>query len=365
MEKILKKLISFRTLSDNFETQREALNWIKKEIENLPLWIKEEKSKNWSSLLITTQKTKRPFLWLQAHLDVVPGPSFLFRPKIKKGKLYGRGAFDMKFAIACYLKILKDLSKDLQKYNFGIMITTDEEIGGENGVKFLLEKGYLSKVCFLPDGGENWKAQLWAKGAIFFKIEAFGKPSHGSRPWKGENAIEKLILFLQELKKHFPPEPCQDKNHLHNTLNIGKFEGGAIVNKVPEKATAFIDIRFLPKIKKKEIKKLLLKVKRELKMKNLSFKEITFAESFGIESSNEYLNFFFEIAKEKFGIKKSFTISHGSSDGRFFAQKDIPVLMIRPKGGGAHSNQEWIDVKDLPRYCEVLKEFVKGVSKKS
>jgi len=125
----------------------------------------------------------------------------------------------MKFAIACYLKLLQNLREDISKYNLGVMITSDEEIGGHNGVKALLDKGYRSKVCFLPDGGREWQFERGAKGAWHLLVESYGKSSHGSRPWQAKNALSQLIDFLNILKKEFTSEPCRDKFHYPNTLN--------------------------------------------------------------------------------------------------------------------------------------------------
>ena len=69
-----------------------------------------------------------------------------------------------------------------------------------------------------------------------------------------------------------------------------------------------------------------------------------------------------KIAKEKFGVNTKFGTSHGSSDGRFFAAKQIPVLLIKPKGGGHHGEGEWLDIKSFEKYHEVLREFTKKVS---
>jgi len=58
-------------------------------------------------------------------------------------------------------------------------------------------------------------------------------------------------------------------------------------------------------------------------------------------------------------IKTSFLKSHGSSDARFFLEKGIPAILIRPVGGNLHSEKEWIDIKSLEVFYEVLKEFIK------
>jgi succinyl-diaminopimelate desuccinylase len=357
----LKKLISFKTTLNQLNINFLALNWIKNQIKDLPIKINEFNFNGYPSLLIFTQKTKKPILFLVAHIDVVEAPAQMFQPKIKRERLYGRGAFDMKFAIACYLRLLKELKNEIKNYNFGIIVTSDEEIGGFNGVKKILEKGYRAKVCFLPDGGKNWEFPKITKAVWHIKFESYGKTTHGSRPWEGENAILNLILFLENLKKEFKKEPCKTKNHFHDTLNIGKIEGGRATNQVPDYAQAFLDIRLTKNEKREKLKKKIkdiLKKFPKIKMKNLIF-----GKGYQISGSNPYFKLFSKIAKEKFKIKTSFCISHGSSDARFFIEKNIPTILIRPRGGGKHSSKEWIDLKDLERFYQVLKVFVQKVAK--
>ncbi len=357
---LLKKLIPFRTLSHDHQANREALAWVKNEVKDLPVHLTDFSYNDFPSLLITTQPTKTPHLWLQAHLDVVDGSNEIFVPKEVGQRLYGRGAFDMKFALATYLSILKELKKDLKNYDFGLMITTDEELGGRNGVGELLNQGYKSKVCVLPDGGENWHFQEWAKGLLHLKITSKGVSAHGAKPWKGKNAIGNLLEFLIQLKKEFPQEPCADKLHRHNTMTIGKINGGKSINQVSNHAEAHVDIRYVPECTKKDIFKTLLSLKKDFK--NILIGEVASASSYKIKRGNLYLRLFAQIAK-KYNTRTGFSFSHGSSDARYFLEKNIPTILLRPKGGNLHAENEWIDTKDLDKFHTVLKEFVEKTAR--
>lgn len=361
MEKFLKELISFKTISQDVKENKKAIFWVKEKLKKYPLIVKIFEFSKHFSFLALTKKTKNPKLWLAAHVDVVSGSNNLFLMKTQKEKFLGRGTFDMKFAIACYLKLIEDLREKIDKYNFGIMITSDEEIGGFFGTKKILEQGFRSNVVFLPDGGENWKFEIKAKGAWHLKLTFLGKSAHGSRPWEGKGANEKLVNFLKELSKVFPKEPCKIKDHWHRTLNIGKIEGGKATNQVADFAQAFIDIRYTNKNEKEKIKNRLESLEKTIN--GIKIEEIVHASPYSINPQNQWLKIFSKIAKEKFNIKTDFLLSHGSSDARFFLEKQIPVILIRPRGGGQHSDKEWIDKKDLERFYQVLKEFVKSVAK--
>jgi len=359
MEKILEKLISFESTPQNFKEKKKGIFWILNFLKKFPLKIKYFEFSGHPSLIALT-KNKNPKIFLAAHFDVVPASPKLFNLKIKRKKAFGRGVYDMKFAIACYLKLIEELKNDLKKMNFGIMITSDEEIGGFFGTKKLIEKGFKSKVVFLPDGGSNWKIEEKAKGAWHLKLEFFGKSAHGSRPWQGEGANEKLIEFLREFKKFFPKEPCKIKNHWHRTLTIGKIEGGKATNQVSDFSQAFLDIRYLAENERRKIKAILEKLKKKF---GLKIKEIAHSKPYQIDLKQKYIKIFLEILAEKAKIEPAFSVSHGSSDARFFLEKKIPVILIRPRGGGQHSEKEWIDIEDLKKFYFVLKDFVIKLSK--
>jgi acetylornithine deacetylase/succinyl-diaminopimelate desuccinylase-like protein len=361
MLKILEKLVSFESTPQNFKEKKKGIIWISNFLKKFPLKLKYFEFSGHPSLVALTQ-SKKPKIFLAAHLDVVSASPNLFNLKIKNGKIFGRGVFDMKFAIACYLKLAEELKNDLKKLNLGVMITSDEEIGGFWGTKKLVEKGFKSEVVFLPDGGQNWEIQKEAKGVLHLKVESHGKSAHGSRPWEGEGANEKLVEFLREFKKFFPKEPCKIKNHWHRTLTIGKIEGGKATNQVSDFAQAFLDIRYLTEMERRKIRAKLNELKKKF---NFKIKEIAMAKPYQIDLENEYVKTFIEILKERLKIKPSFSLSHGSSDARFFLEKKIPVILVRPEGGGQHSEKEWISIKGLEKFYSILKEFVIKLSKEN
>lgn len=353
---LLKKLVEFKTITRDQNENAKAFQWIKNQIKNLPVFIKDFQSEGFPSLLITTRKTKTPKVWLVAHMDVVHASEKMFKPRIKGNELYGRGVFDMKFAIASYLNLLLDLNQDLKNYNFGIMLVSDEEIGGFNGVGKLVEKGYRSEVILLPDGGENWKFVEAAKGVFSVTVTSKGQSAHGARIWLGKNAINNLMDFLTLLRKEFEIEPCNNKSHFHTTLNIGKISGGKATNQVPDYAQASLDIRFVPSTNFDELEKRINLIKK--KFPDIDFEVKTKGISYEIDKNNKYLMQFIQILNAK-KIKTSFLKSHGSSDARFFLERGIPAILIRPVGGNLHSEKEWIDIKSLEVFYEVLKEFIK------
>lgn len=268
----------------------------------------------------------------------------------------------MKFALACYIKLFQDLGKQIRDYDVGIMITCDEEIGGWNGVRRLLHEGYTSQICFLPDnGGTNWEFEHGAKGAWHVTIKTSGTAAHGSRPWLGDNAIDQLTTIITEFKKSFITEPCEEGLHGHATINIGTITGGVAINNVPHEAEAGIDIRFITADEQKKLQTALESILARYQKSTYTTNML--GNAYQIDTAHPYHQQFQQIASEKYAITPTFNVSHGSSDARYFLEHEIPTILVRPNGGGHHSDEEWVDIVSLGQFYEVMRAWVIQVGK--
>lgn len=360
---ILTKLIEQPTLTEDVLANAKTLKDIKKQLKHLPLHMEDHVSLEHPSLLITTQKTKTPKLWLQAHIDVVPGSIEMFRPKIKAGKLYGRGAYDMKFAVACYIKLLLELGPELKNYDFGVMLTSDEETGGYNGVKYLLDEGYTSDACVMPDAGIDWALEEQAKGLIHIKIIAKGTSGHAAHPWDAKNAAHTINSFLHDLTSKFKQGNASKVAH-KTTCNVTNIESSAessAVNQIPDYVEALVDVRPVSRKERLRVDSLLERL--SAKYKDITIEILSEADPYKIVVKNGYVKAWNDVAKAHKRYRKNLVKSYGSSDARFFAEKGITTIATRPKGAGLHSESEWVDVKDLETFYLVTRDFVKDVAR--
>lgn len=356
MKELFKTLVEFPTTTTNLEANHKALDFIDRYLSERGLFVHRHEFGGHESLVATTQNTKTPTIMLAAHLDVVPAPPRLFKLVEKDGKFYGRGTCDMKFAIAAYLQLIDDLQEDLALYDFGIMITTDEEVGGRDGVAALLQANYRTQACVLPDGGENWTLEQSAKGILWMNLTATGKSSHASRPWEGENAIEKMLLFLQAMQKELFTEQNEDTN----TCNIGVISGGLTPNQVPDVCTVRLDIRFL---NSEEQHRLLGRIAELCEMYDVAFETMLNDSAINIDLANPFVVTFAQSVEKVTGQPLRSTRSKAASDARYFATYDIPTLVIYPPGGGLHSDEEWIDVKGFYLFKDLLQDYLAKTAK--
>ncbi len=353
MQTLLKKLISFQ--SDEYHPEE-----IERIFSFAVSWLKDKglKVKTYSSnsklSLVAAKKIKKKYRFiLNGHLDVVPASyKNAFSPYIENNRLYGRGASDMKGPVAALMKLIAD--KEVQKTDTALMLTTDEEVGGFDGVAFLVnEKGYHANCVVIPDGGDNWQLVLGEKGVLHIKIESKGRSAHSSCPWLGENAIEKLIYIFEEIKKEMPP--LKPKKYWHPTVNLGKIEGGEATNQVPAFASMNLDFRYP---QKEDRKKLLQIVSQAVeKQKGTKFKILAEGEPLVNNPKNKYLVALKKLAEEE-RISFSNIHGHAASDGRFFSAKGIPVVMFKPRCSQPHIDNEWIDINDLNRFFVFLKKYL-------
>ena len=352
LEELTKKLIEFKSTRENPEELRKIIDFVNSYLGDG--FVKERFEKNGKhSLVVSSSKERHSKIMFVGHLDVVEAEEIQFHPIIDGDRLFGRGALDMKGPDAVMIQLFKDL-KD-KKLPISLMLTTDEEIGSKDGVEYLLkEEGFSAEFAVIPDGGENFNLIIKGKGVIHFHITAFGASTHGSRPWEGVNALDKLIDFYEELKKAFPKEPCGDPEHWHNTISLGVLRGGQAANIVPNKAEMDLDIRFVePWTVSKMHSYILEKARGNVKVELLSYGEVV-----STPKDHPMVEKFKEATEEVLQIEVKFAVEHGATDGRFFSEKGIPTIITYPVGGNIHAKDEWVSIRSLYQLYEIFKRFL-------
>ena len=196
-------------------------------------------------ILVLPQHDIAPLL-LMSHIDVVDAPDELFRPVIRNGNLYGRGCFDDKYAVALSLVLLKNNLQQLRKQGrgqeelpFGILITSDEEIGGFNGAKNILSK-IQTDFCIVLDGGNIEKIVVKEKGIVRVRLVCKVKESSRSKQWQRENAVDKLMNDVNAWETYFVKSAPYNPHRkiVCNHIRSEKSRYG-----VPELAEAYLEIR--------------------------------------------------------------------------------------------------------------------------
>lgn len=356
-EDVLRDLVAMPTVTGNREACHDALGYIGHFLAERGMHVKRFEWNGTESLVATTQPTKAPTLYFMGHIDVVPGPQSLFQLEADDEAYRGRGVLDMKGAIAAYLGAVDELRGSLGAYDFGVMIVSDEEVGGFDGAARLAEEGFVPKVIVVPDGGNNWNIERTAKGLWHITIEATGKSAHGSRPWEGENAIDKLSAVLQEIKALFPADPSLETN----TVNVGIIKGGHAINQIPATASASLDLRFVSPQGQTDI---IAKVRDILMRHGLTLAEEAQSQAIANDPANPYLAMYAACTERAIGHPVEWVASSGLSDVRWFAAKGTVPAVAYPRGGGHHGLDEWIGKETLYQMQSIFVDYIQHVAAK-
>lgn len=354
LQSLVSELIKYKTTAESVGEKKRCVGAIVSILQKTGAFkIKEYKTNGGKdSVVFITPKDKPADIMLYGHIDVVEANESQFKTITKGDKIFGRGASDMKGPIAGFVLLLEELARAGEVPPVGLMLTTDEEVGGFNGTKYVLEKiGLKTKVVIMPDGGDNWELANEEKGVFWLEVIAHGKSAHGSRPWLGENAIEKLISVYPKFKKAFGKATL--KNQKQISLSLDLICGGKSINKIPDEAKMVFDIRRPARVKGADILREAKKIAPDFELRVIEDEP-----DFYVSPSNPFVKKFKNTAERRLGRKIKNILACGASDARFFSQYKIPVIIMKPVCAGHHGPEEWIDLKSLLQYTEIVKEFV-------
>jgi succinyl-diaminopimelate desuccinylase len=354
---LLEELLKFRTVSKETSELKKIIDYVESLFSHPSFRKYRYIRNNKPSLVVSFTDTKNPKVLFVGHLDVVDAEPDQFIPRREGDRIYGRGALDMKGPDAVMIQLFLSMAEGDKTYPAALMLTTDEEVGSFDGVAYLVEEeGWRADFAIIPDGGENFSLIVEGKGVAHIRIKSTGKSAHGSEPWKGDNALDKLIALYDKIKSNFPEEPCGDPEHWHNTISLGKLTGGDSINRIPDSAEMGLDIRFVSPWTVSQIVEM---VEGEVKgIPGLSMEVLSTGEVMSTPKDHPLIKTFREAAEEVLGEEPSYSRVHGATDGRFFSQKNIPVVITYPVGDNIHGKNEWVDLNSLVKLYNIFEKFL-------
>ena len=308
-------------------------------------------------------------LCFAGHTDVVPegdSKKWKFDPflgKVSGGKLHGRGASDMKGAIAAWVIACSNiLKKKKLNISLALLITGDEEGIAVNGTTKVVEYLKKNKIkidhCIVGEPtNPNYIGEMikvGRRGSLSFSIETEGKYGHVAYPHLAINPVTCLIQIcnkLNNLKLNL-----KAKNFPQTNLEITSIDtGNPTSNVIPNRCKALINIRYNTRYNEKslvkKIKAFFSKVPCTVKLKIISSNKPFYTNSDKFLSLLE--NSIYKITKKK----PTLSTTGGTSDARFI--KDIcPVYEFGSVGKTMHQINENIDIKDLESLQKIYEELI-------
>lgn len=362
----IKDLIKFKTITGNEAEIKKAAEYIVKKFKDTD--VKAE----------IFQTTASPVVFLRncddlnfdalvlGHIDVVPADDEMFNPKIKDGKMFGRGTLDMKSFAAVALNSMEYVANQKLPLNFGVILSTDEEKGSKSTESFLQAYPSISAKIVLDNdvGGDITKIVSKCKNPVFVKIIAEGKEAHGSTPWDGIDANELLLQTLNNIRKIYPyfasnlPEP---ENKWIDTVHFATFSGGQVSNIISNYAEALLDFRLTENSSVENLKHNLDKCMQS----GVRYKIVSESTPVVMDENNPDILNYKKFAEDILGRKTEFEHIGGATDSRSFAVKGSTVIMHSGTGEGMHASGEYVDIQSVEQIADIQIKFLKYLADKN
>ncbi len=305
------------------------------------------------SSLVVRVGSGSPKILLHGHADVVPGEEEQFEPYEHDGELFGRGVYDMKGALAAMMYAVEDLHITGCDAAVELLIVPDEEreYGGPKGADILIENGHTGD--FLITGEPtDFHIGLQAKGVLDLRVTLRGKSAHGSRPWLGKNAV---LLAYEHYKRILELPFAKERGELfpYPSINLSRIIGGDVINRVPDRCTYDLDVRYLPAQDPREITRQIRSTDLPAEVEVLFWHEPTY-----VSKKNPFVNALREVAARHSLGNPVGVGRHGASDIVYFQRAGVPGVEFGPVGGGHHGPQEFVVSSSLETYRQMLVQFV-------
>ena len=298
-------------------------------------------------------------LMLNGHLDTVPlGDENRWnfeQGEIKEGRIYGRGASDMKGGIASIVSAVSKIDQRRLRRKILLVFVSDEE-SMSTGSNFLLGKnkkvfGNIKYGIIAEPTDMN--IQIAQKGAVAIRAEIFGSPAHGSMPWEGDNAIvhsAELIIGLENLSKKMK----RDRVFGSGSLNIGTVNGGVAGNVVPDKCVVEIDRRTIPG---ESGRTALEEVNGIIRRKRINAKTSLIFEA-GAYSLDKK-TYIARLVRETSGA--DFSVSSGYTEAELYKRlAGVDSVVFGPgKKSLAHRYDEYVSISSIQKCAAVFERVIK------
>jgi succinyl-diaminopimelate desuccinylase len=295
-----------------------------------------------------------PCVVFHGHLDVVPGRQEQYEPRVDGDKLYGRGAYDMKGALAAMMCALKDVERQ-ERVRVRLVCVPDEESEelDERATEGVVKRG-LGGSFAITGEPTDLHIGVEAKGVLAMRVEVHGRAAHSSTPWLGDNAVLKAIDVFRAIET-LPFSRESSEMFDRPSINLGRIMGGDALNKVPDECTMAVDIRYLPGQDPAEI---LAQIE--------SIPEIDVTRTFiwppvSVARSDPYVRALREAVARSIRGEAMSVGRDGASDAASFLGAGIPAVEFGPGGAGHHGPEEWVSLSSLARYRRALGDFIRAL----
>ncbi len=336
---------------------------------NLEVHVQEAAPMRPNVILIARGGGGGKSLMLNAHTDTV-GVSDMdapFQPLIRDGRLYGRGAYDMKSGLAASMLAVKAAQGMALSGDVMLSAVVDEEYGSIGTEALVAQWERWQCDAALIAEPTELDISIAHRGFVWVDIETVGIAAHGSRPHLGVDAIAKMGKVLVALDAH---DRAMRANRTHALLGSGSLHaslirGGEEISMYPAHCQLQVERRTIPGETLESVEAETQGILDEIATADPDFNarvRATFARSpYHIEPTHPLVQQLKRIAEARLGRAVSLIGSSWWMDSALFGEAGIPTVVLGPAGAGAHAIEEWVDLASVERcrdiYIDLIADF--------
>jgi succinyl-diaminopimelate desuccinylase len=288
---------------------------------------------------------------LHGHVDVVPGRPEQFQPRQDGDRLFGRGAYDMKGALACMLLALTDLGESTRvRLRLGIVPDEESEEESERGGDLLVDSGFIGDFAITGEP-TDMHVGVAAKGVLAMRLEVGGRAAHGARPWLGDNAILRAVEVFRGIES-LPFASQSSELFDRPSINLGRIWGGDALNKVPDTCIIDVDVRYLPEQDPDEILAQVGELPGADVVSTFNRPPVT------VDPGSAFVRALCDAAAPHHDGEVRGIGRDGASDAVSFLRVGVPAVEFGPIGAGHHGPDEWVSLASLSSYRKAIVDFI-------
>ncbi|NIY71254.1 acetylornithine deacetylase [Marivivens donghaensis] len=363
---LLEKLIAFETVSA--KSNLPLIDFVDEFLRSRGWTVDRIEDGEKAGLFCTLGPIASGGIILSAHSDVVPtdGQNWTkeaFQATRQDGRIYGRGATDMKGFLAAMLALAGRVKAEYLQAPLMLSISYDEEVGCvgmQNMIAHLPDHFKSAALCIVGEPTEM-KVAIGHKGKSAMKAVCTGQAGHSSLAPKFVNAVQVAAAFARELdvlQTRMADRGAHDEAYdiPYSTFHVGSITGGSALNIVPDRAEVLFEFRHLAADKPED---LLSSIDAAAAKALAGFKNGAGIE---IEVFNSYPGF--DAAPESVGVQRAFALAENANpvkvafgtEAGFFAQLGIPTVVCGPGSMSAqgHKPDEYIEESQLAACDDML-----------
>jgi acetylornithine deacetylase len=290
-------------------------------------------------------------LLLNGHLDTVGlgGPDGGLEPRVESGRMYGRGAYDMKCGVVA---IMLAAARAVELRLAGDVVVTavadeeDRSIGSER-----IAATITADAAIVAEPTEL-SLVIAHRGFVWLEIETAGRAAHGSRYDLGIDAIARMGPILsaigaldERLRREGEPHPLLGGASIHASL----IEGGTELSTYPDRCVVSVERRTIPGETAAAVEEELRGLAGDADVRTLFVRE-------PLETPPDapVVDALLRHAETTLGERPEVVGAPYWTDAALFGAAGIPSVIFGPRGEGAHAATEWVELEDIERTAEIV-----------